>query len=330
MAVEVWGVGHALPADILTNRQLESRVDTSDAWIVERTGIRERRIAASQLGTSHFCVSAARLALQNAELDSAQLDLIIVATVTPDMLFPATACLVQAELGAAKAAAFDLEAGCTGFIYALTMAEAFLQSGKGEYALVLGADLLSRITDYADRNTCVLFGDGAGALVLARRDSPFGILETSLGADGRGSRTLYMPGGGALHPSSFETVQQRMHFIHMNGNEVFRFASRTMVEVSDQLLSQAGLAYKDIDLFVPHQANLRIIHTAMKRMDISRDKTVINIDRYGNMSAASIPVALSEAHQNHRLKEHDVVLMVGFGAGLTYGGALLKWGRNQA
>lgn len=328
MAIEVWGMGHALPSEILTNLQLESMVQTNDAWIIERTGIRERRIAGSDKSTSQLAYQAACMAMDNAGIQPSQLDLIIVATVTPDMVFPATACLVQEKLGAGRAAAFDLEAGCTGFIYALSMAESFLQAGKGSYALVIGADLLSKITDYSDRNTCILFGDGAGAFVLAKRDSQYGILETTLGADGSGSQMLYMPGGGSLHPASAETIEQKLHYIHMNGNEVFRFASRIMAEVSDQLLKSSGLSYRDIDLFVPHQANLRIIHTAMKRMAISRDKTLINIDRYGNMSAASIPVALSEAWMQGRLKSKDLILMVGFGAGLTYGGALLRWGRT--
>lgn len=326
LAVEVWGVGHALAPDILTNKQLEQMVQTKDSWIVERTGIKERRIAGPDLTTSQLSYEAAQMALHNAGIDPRELGLIIVATVTPDMPFPATACLVQEKLGAAQAAAFDLEAGCTGFIYALTIAEAYLMAGKARYALIIGAELLSRITDYTDRNTCILFGDGAGAFVLARRESDYGIIKTNLGADGSGGMSLYLPGGGSIHPASQDTVAERLHYMRMNGHEVFRFASRIIVEVSDQLLERAGLNYQDIDLFVPHQANLRIIHTAMKRMDIDRERVLINIDRYGNMSSASIPVALSEAQE--RLQPGSLLLMVAFGAGLTYGGALIRWGRS--
>lgn len=328
--IEVWGMGHALPSQVLTNRHLESMVQTSSDWIIERTGIRERRIAGSEFTNAQLCYQAAQMALNNAGIKADQLDLIVVATVTPDMVFPSTACLIQEKLGARHAAALDLEAGCTGFIYALTMAEAYLLAGKGQYALVIGADLLSKITDYNDRNTCILFGDGAGAFVLAKGHHSFGIVNTYLGADGNGSQMLYMPAGGSLYPPSKETIEQNLHYIRMNGNEVFRFASRIVVEVSDHLLASSGLSYQDIDLFVPHQANLRIIQTAMKRMDIPLEKTLINIDRYGNMSSATIPVALSEVGSQGLVKENDLILMVAFGAGLTYGGALLRWGRSKA
>ncbi|MGR6835276.1 beta-ketoacyl-ACP synthase III [Syntrophomonas erecta] len=330
MGIEILGMGHALPEGVLTNQDLEQMVDTSDQWIIERTGIRERRIVKPGTANSDLCAQAALAALKQAGLPSSEIGLIVVATVTPDMVFPSTACLVQEKIQAFNAAAFDLQAGCTGFIYAMDLVKKYVQAGGCRYALIIGADLLTRITDYTDRNTCVLFGDGAGAAVLGLAEDNAGIIETLVGADGRGHQLLHMPAGGSLQPASQETVAQRLHYINMNGNDVFRFASRIIVEVSKQLLDRAGLDYNDVDLFVPHQANLRIIRTAMKRMKIAEDKTMINIDRYGNMSAASIPVALSEAYSSGRIKEGDVVLMVAFGAGLTYGGALVRWGRLNA
>jgi 3-oxoacyl-[acyl-carrier-protein] synthase-3 len=268
------------------------------------------------------------MALKNAHIRPEQLDLIIVATATPDMPFPATACIVQEHLGAWNAAAFDLAAGCTGFVYALAVAEKFLLTDSFNFALVIGGEMLSRITDYQDRNTCILFGDAAGATVLTKGSGSYGILNTTIGADGRGGNLLYMPGGGSTNPSSHETVENRLHYIKMNGKEVFRFATRIMAETSDKLLAASGLTYADIDLFVPHQANIRIIKTAMKRMNIPAEKTIINIDQFGNTSAASIPLALSLAEQEGKLNPGDVILTVGFGAGLTYGGALIRWGKD--
>lgn len=328
LKIQVSGMGHALPSQVLTNKQLEQTVDTSNEWIIERTGIRERRIGDENTSTSDLCVQAANMALNNSGIKPEQIDLIIVATVTPDMPFPATACIIQDRLGAWNAAAFDLEAGCTGFIYALTVAEKFLLTESFNYALVIGGEMLSRIVDYQDRNTCVLFGDGAGAAVLSKGSGSAGILNTSIGADGRGGNLLYMPAGGSNIPSSHESVENRLHFVKMNGKEVFRFATRIMSETTDKILAGAGLTYKDIDLFVPHQANLRIIKTAMKRMNIPAEKTIINIDQFGNMSAACIPVALSLAEQEGKLKPGDIVLTVSFGAGLTYGGALIRWGKD--
>jgi 3-oxoacyl-[acyl-carrier-protein] synthase-3 len=324
--VQIKGMGHALPARVLSNSDLEKMVATSHDWIVERTGIFERRIAAPEMVTSDLCFSAASMALQNAGLKAEQLDLIIVATVTPDMPFPSTACIIQEKLGAWNAAAFDLGAGCSGFVYALTVAEKFLATGGYKTALIVASDLLSRITDYSDRNTCVLFGDGAGAAVLTSGISPAGIMGTYVAADGRGAGTLYMPAGGSRLPASEETVKKGLHFIKMNGPEVFRFASKVLVDTSEKLLAQAGLKYSDIDVFIPHQANIRIIRTAMKRMGIPREKTLINIDKFGNMSAASIPVALSMAAAQGKIKAGDIILMVAFGAGLTNGGAIIRWG----
>ncbi len=328
MNIQIKALGHALPPRVMSNSDLEKMVDTNNEWIIERTGIKERRIAAKETRTSDLCYDAAAMALQKAGIEAGQLDLIIVATVTPDMPFPATACILQERLEARNAAAFDLGAGCTGFLYALTVAEKFLSTAGYNYILVVASDLLSRITDYSDRNTCVLFGDGAGAAVLARGESPAGIIATYLAADGRGAESLYMPAGGSALPASEQTIRDRLHYIKMNGNEVFRFASQAMAEVSEKLLARAGLDYGDIDVFVPHQANIRIIKTAMKRMHIPEAKTLINIDKFGNMSAASIPVALSMADLEGRIRPGDLVLMVAFGAGLTCGGAIVRWGRD--
>jgi len=328
MDTKILGMGHALPSKILTNEELEKMVDTSEEWIIERTGILERRIADTHTATSDLSYQAALMAIERSGIRAEELDLIIVGTATPDMLFPSTACIVQEKLGAWNAAAFDLAAGCTGFVYGLTVAEKFLQSPQYEYALVIGGEVLSRITDYTDRNTCVLFGDGAGAAVLGKGSGKSGIINTYLGADGKGGKYLHLPAGGSARPASFETVEERLHFIRMNGNEIFRFATRITVEVSKKLLEMSGLNYKDVDIFIPHQSNLRIIKTAMKRMNIPAEKTVVNLQKFGNMSAACIPVSLSMAEQEGRLKPGDLVLMVAFGAGLTYGGALVRWGRN--
>jgi len=326
LSLAITGWGHVLPPQILDNVTLASMVDTNDEWIVTRTGVRERRILAPELPVSALAIPAARQAIESAGLQAEDLDLIIVATVTPDMVFPATACIVQAELGAKRAAAFDLQAGCTGFIYGLVTAEKFLQAPGYKHALVIGAEALSRITDYTDRSTCILFGDGAGAVVLSQGDYNYGLLASALGADGKGGEHLYVPAGGSLHPASQETVAAREHFIRMNGNEVFRWASRILPEVGAEVLAKAGYAWSDVDLLVPHQANKRIITTAAKRMGIPEEKIMINLDRYGNMSSASIPVALIEAINAGRVIDGALILMVGFGAGLTYGGALVRWG----
>ena len=328
--VQIKAMGHALPTRVLTNSDLEKMVDTSNDWIIERTGIIERRIAEAGICTSDLCYDAAVMALHNAKVKPEQLDLIIVATVTPDMPFPSTACIVQKRLEAWNAAAFDLAAGCSGFLYALSVAEKFLFTNGYNYVLVVTSDILSKITDYTDRNTCVLFGDGAGAAVLGRGNSSgdAGILSTYLTADGRGADLLYMPAGGSALPASEQTVREHLHYLKMNGREVFRFASKAMVEVSENLLEKAGLGYQDIDVFIPHQANMRIIKTAMKNMQIAEAKTLITIDILGNMSAASIPVALSMAVSEGKVKPGDVILMVAFGAGLTCAGAIIRWGWN--
>ncbi|MEQ8201403.1 MAG: beta-ketoacyl-ACP synthase III [Syntrophomonadaceae bacterium] len=328
MKATILGLGYYLPDKVLTNQDLEKMVDTSDTWIVERSGIRERHILAPDEPCSLMAVEAARRALQDANLDAAELDMIIVGTVSGDMLFPATACLLQAELGAVNAAAFDLGAGCTGFIYALAVAEKFLLASAMSHILVVGAEAVSKVLDYTDRSTCVLFGDGAGAVVMGKADGDYGIITSYLGADGRGAKDLYMPAGGSAIPATAESVAQRLHYLRMNGTEIFKFATKAMPEISDKLVNQAGLSYRDIDLFIPHQANLRIIQLAAKRMQIPMEKVLINLDRCGNTSAGSIPVALAEAYEQGRLKKGDIILMVAFGAGLTFGGAILRWGRD--
>lgn len=328
LKAQILGMGHAYPERILDNKELEQMVDTSHEWIVERTGILERRIADKHTKSSDLSFIAAEMALERSGITAEQLDLIIVGTASPDMPFPSTACIIQDRLGAVNAGAFDLEAGCTGFVYSLTVAEKFLLTPAYRYVLVVGVDLCSKFTDYTDRNTCVIFGDGAGAAVLGKGDSGPGIIDSYLGAEGSGGKHLYMPAGGSAMPASHETVDQRLHYIKMDGNEIFRFATKIMVKISERLLSSSGLEYKDVDLLIPHQANIRIIRTAMKRMNIPVEKTVINVQQFGNMSAACIPVGLSMADQEGRLKPGDLVLMVAFGAGLTYGGVLLRWGRD--
>ncbi len=318
------GVGHAVPPRVLTNADLEALVETDNEWIVQRTGIRERRIADENTATSDIALAAARAALANAGVAPGDLDLIIVATVTPDHAFPATACLIQRELEAWGAAAFDLEAACTGFIYGLSIADQFIRTGTYRTVLVVAADILSKITDYTDRNTCILFGDGAGAAVLQGGEEP-GLLALEIGADGRGGELLVQPAGGSRTPASAETVAARQHFIKMAGREVFKFAVKIMEESSLRVLEQAGLGPDDVDVLVPHQANLRIIDSACKRLGINQDKVLVNLDRYGNMSAASIPVALSEASALGKIKPGDNVLLVGFGGGLTWGAAAIQW-----
>ena len=328
MRTKVLSTGYYLPDRILSNQDLEKMVDTSNEWIIERTGIRERRIVEPEGKCSDLAFEAARRALENAKLDPMQIDLIIVATCTPDTLFPSTACIVQARLGAKNAAAFDMEAGCTGFIYALSIAEKFLLSPEFRYVLIIGAEVLSKITDYTDRNTCVIFGDGAGAMVLDKSEGHCGIINTNIAADGTGAGLLYMPAGGSALPASIETIEKRLHYLKMNGREVFKFATKIMVETSEKLLHQAGLDIEQVDFFVPHQANMRIIQTAMKRMKIPKEKAILNLEHFGNMSAASIPVAIAQADEKQLLKSGAIILTVGFGTGLTFGGALIRWGRD--
>jgi 3-oxoacyl-[acyl-carrier-protein] synthase-3 len=323
--VGILGTGSYVPAKVVTNYELERRLDTNDQWIVERTGIRERHVICEQEATSDLAVQAARQALEQANLLAKELDLIIVATVTPDTPLPDTACWVQKKLEAVNATAFDVTAACAGFVYALAVGRSFVQTGLYKHVLVIGAEALSTITDWNDRNTAILFGDGAGAVVLGAVEAGYGILGLDLGADGSGADALKVPAGGSLLPASLATVIQRLHFIHMEGNEVFKFAVRIMGETANKALMQAGLDAQEVDWLVPHQANIRIIQAAAKRIGIPTDKVIINADKYGNTSAASIPLALDEAVRDRRIKRDDTVVLVGFGGGLAWGAVVIKW-----
>ncbi|GAS80976.1 beta-ketoacyl-ACP synthase III [Paenibacillus amylolyticus] len=323
--VGIIGTGKYVPEKILTNSDLEKMVDTNDEWIVSRTGIKERHIAAPDQATSDLAYEAAIKALESAGMTGSDLDLIIVATITPDSSFPSTACILQDKLGAKGAAAFDLSAACSGFVYGLASATSFIQSGMYNNALVIGADCLSRITDYTDRNTCVLFGDGAGAVVVGEVPEGRGFKAFDLGAEGAGGSLLQMEGGGSRLPATVETVENKKHYIYMNGREVFKFAVRVMGMATIEVLRKAGMERTDVDLFVPHQANIRIIQSAMQRLELPEEKVVVNVDKYANTSAASIPLALVEAAEEGRMKAGDTVLMVGFGGGLTWGASVLVW-----
>lgn len=327
LAVGITGLGSWLPEKVLTNHDLMKTIDTSDEWIVSRTGISERRIAAEQEAASDLGIKAARKALEDAGISAEELDLILVATITPDMFFPATACIVQKELGAVKAAAFDLSAACSGFIYALAVGSQFVATGMYRNVLVVAAEALSKIVNWQDRNTCILFGDGAGAAVLQPVEEGYGFLSFDLGADGSGGDLLKVPAGGSRKPATMQTVLNEEHYLTMNGNEVFKFAVKMMGDTSLKSLQQAGLSTADVDFFVPHQANTRIIDAAVKRLGLSPEKFYVNLDKYGNMSSASVPVALDEAVEKGLIKKGDTVVLVGFGAGLTWGSCVLKWAR---
>lgn len=316
----ILGLGMAVPDKVLTNADLEKMVDTSDEWITTRTGIKERRIAPEGMTTSELAAQAGAKALHHAGVDPEEVDLVIVATVTPEMLFPSTACLVQNKLGCTNAGAFDLSAGCSGFVYGLDVASQMIASGNYRYILVIGADLLSRVTDFTDRSTCVLFGDGAGA-VLMGPVSGQGVMATYLGADGSGGDKLRIAGSG---PGAAERANGPA-CIAMAGNDVFKFAVRIMGEAAVHVVEKAGLEPSDIDLFVPHQANIRIIDAAARRLDLPPERVFVNVAKYGNTSAASIPIALVEAFQQGRIAAGDRLVLVGFGAGLTWAAAVLEW-----
>lgn len=323
--VGILGTGSALPERVLTNADLEKMVDTSDEWIVSRTGMRERRIADPNTASSDLSVEAARKAIADAGIDAEDIDMIICATVTPDYMFPATACLVQERLGIKKTGAFDLSAGCSGFLYGLSCAVSMIETGAVKNALVIGGDTLSKITDYTDRNTCVLFGDGAGAVVLGQVPEGRGFLGFDLGSDGSGGEHLMLFAGGSRNPATQETVLNKRHTISMNGKEVFKFAVRVMNTATEDVLRKVGLSKEDVDFLVPHQANIRIIDYARERLGLPEDKVIVNVDRYGNMSNATIPVALDEANRMGKFKAGDLLMLVGFGAGLTWGAAALRW-----
>lgn len=323
---QIVGWGRYVPSRIMTNHDLAKLVDTSDEWIQSRTGISERRIAGPKESTSTMGIRAGMAALEVADLNPGRLDLVIVATLTPDYGVTPTASIVQDGVGASRAGAFDLNAGCSGFVYALSIASRLIESGAHRNVLVVGADTLSRIVDWTDRSTCVLFGDGAGAVVLQASESPTGLLSCALGSDGSGAESLYIPAGGSRQPASAETVQNRQHFVKMKGNEVFRFAVNAMSEGTTQALSAASLSAADVDLFIPHQANTRIIQAAAKALRLPPEKVFVNVERYGNTSAASIPIALSEAVEQGRVKPGHHLALVGFGAGLTWAAAVAQWG----
>lgn len=324
-SVGIVGTGAYVPDKVLTNADMERFVDTNDEWIITRTGIRERHIAPPEMPVSELCYQAGLRALEDAQIRPEEVDLVIVATITGDYPFPSTSCLVADRLGAKNAAAFDLQAGCTGFIYAVTTANQFIASGMYKTVLVIGGETLSKILNWEDRTTCILFGDGAGAAVLRPVEEGYGFLSFELGSDGSGGKLLSQPAGGSLCPASKETVEKKLHTLQMEGKEVYKFAVRIMGDVSVSVLEKAGLLKENVDLLIPHQANIRIVEASVKRLGISPEKVVVNLDRYGNMSAASIPVALDEAVRAGRLHEGDVMVMVGFGAGLTWGACALKW-----
>jgi 3-oxoacyl-[acyl-carrier-protein] synthase-3 len=315
----------AVPTRLLTNTDLEKMVDTDDEWIQSRTGIRQRHIAGEGESTASLATDAALNALRVANLNPTDVELIIVSTSSPEHVFPATACLVQDHIGATHAGAFDLSAACSGFIYALNMATQAIRSGSMTNALVIGAETLSRFVNWEDRNTCVLFGDGAGAFVLQAGEEPGGVLSAVMRSDGSGSDLLSLPAGGSHLPASTETILNKQHTIHMNGREVFRFATRVIVQATKEAVTSAHLKMEDVQLVIPHQANLRIIEAAMRGLEILPDQYFVNIERYGNTSTASIPIATCEAIQQGRLQGGDNTVFVGFGAGLTWGAALVRW-----
>lgn len=323
--VGILGTGKYVPERILTNKELEQMVETNDEWITTRTGMKERRIAREDQASSDLAYHASLIALENAGIQPEQLDLIVVATITPDSAFPSTACILQERLGAKKAAAFDLSAACSGFIYGLANASNFIATGAYKYALVIGVDCLSKITDYTDRNTCILFGDGAGAVVIGEVPEGRGFQSFELGADGSGGELLKLEGGGSRCPATAASIEARKHYIYMAGSEVFKFAVRIMGNAADEALRKAGKTKEDIDLLIPHQANIRIIQSALHRLHLPEEKCMINLHKYGNVSAASIPIALAEADEEGRLKEGDCLLMVGFGGGLTWGASVVIW-----
>jgi 3-oxoacyl-[acyl-carrier-protein] synthase III len=325
IAAKITGVAGYVPPKVLTNADLEKIVATNDEWIRSRTGIRERHIADNGTASSHLATAAAKALLAKTKTDPAEIELIVLASVTPDMLFPATACLVQDRIGAKKAWGFDLSAACSGFAYALTVGAQFVASGAHKKVLVIGSDKMSSILDYTDRATCVLFGDGAGAVLLEPSEPNEGIIDFAHDIDGSGGHYLYMPGGGSLNPASSETVEKRMHYVHQEGSQVFKYAVRRMAELAATLLERNGFTSKDLALVVPHQANLRIIRAMQERLAIDDCKVLVNIDKFGNTTAGTIPLGLCDAVAQGRLHKGDLVLLVAVGAGYTSGGVLLRW-----
>ena len=326
IAAKITGVSGYVPPRVMTNAELEKLVDTNDAWIQQRVGIRERHVVDPGVASSDLATAAARVLLESKSLPAEEIDLIVVATVTPDMMFPATACLVQDKLGATNAWGFDLSAACSGFLYAMTVGAQFVGAGTQKKALVIGSDVMTSILDYKDRTTCVLFGDGAGAVLLEPTDrDDEGILDYVHDVDGSGGKFLFMPAGGSLHPASHETVDKKMHFVHQEGAQVFKYAVRRMADLACEMLERNGYTSKDLALVVPHQANMRIIRAMQERLGVEDARIMVNIDRYGNTTAGTIPLGLRDAVAEGRLKKGDLVLLVAVGAGYTSGGILIRW-----
>ncbi len=319
------GTGSYVPEKVLTNQELEEIVDTNDEWIVTRTGIKERRVTSNGQSSSTLATNAAKKALEMAGVAPEELDAIIVGTVTPDMFFPSVGCLVQDALGAKNAVAFDISAGCSGFIYSLSVADSFITSGNYQKILVLGTENLSKVTDYQDRGTCVLLGDGSGAVVLIGEEGDRGILSTHLHSDGSYKDLLFQPGGGSAVPPTYESIDNRLHYLKMDGNKLFKIAVKSLEDVVVETLAHNNIEDSDIDLLIPHQANLRIIQAIAKRLNLPEEKVFVNIHKYGNTSSASIPIALDEANRSGRIKEGDLLLLNAFGAGLTWGAAAVRW-----
>jgi len=326
IAAKITGIAGYVPPRVVTNADLEKMVDTTDEWIRSRTGIRERHYAEPGVATSQLAFEAAKKVLAATGTDADEIELIVLATVTPDMLFPSTACLVQDKIGADNAWGFDLSAACSGFPFALTVGAQFVGAGTHKKVLVIGSDVMTSILDFQDRATCVLFGDGAGAVLVEPAESPNeGILDFINDIDGSGGCNLYMPGGGSLHPASKETVEKRMHYVHQEGQQVFKYAVRRMSDLACEILERNGLTSRDLALVVPHQANLRIIRAMQERLGVDDSRVMINIDRYGNTTAGTIPLGLMEAVEQKRVKKGDLVLLVAVGAGYTTGAVLLRW-----
>jgi len=321
----ITGIGSYLPSKVLTNYDLEKMVDTSNDWIIQRTGIKERRIVENGVTTSDIATQASLRAMEDAGVSPKDLDMIITSTITPDHIFPSTSCYIQQKIGATRACAFDILAACAGFIYAMSIGQSFINSGAMKTVLVVGAECLSKITDYTDRATCVLFGDGAGAVIIQRNPVKHEILSSSLAADGSEADVLIMPGGGARNPASLESIQQRMHYIQFKGKEVFKLAVNNITNLILKTTKENGFTLEDIDLIIPHQSNLRIIEATMEKLGLPMEKAFVNIDKYGNTSSASVPIAIDEARKDGRLRKGDIVMLVAFGGGLTWGSSLIRW-----
>ena len=321
----ITGIGSYLPDKVLTNYDLEKMVDTTNDWIIQRTGIKERRIVENGVTTSDIATQASLRAMEDAGVSPKDLDMIITSTITPDHIFPSTSCYIQQKIGATRACAFDILAACAGFIYAMSIGQSFINSGAMKTVLVVGAECLSKITDYTDRSTCVLFGDGAGAVIIQRNPVKHEILSSILAADGSEADVLIMPGGGARNPASLKSVQQRLHYIQFKGKEVFKLAINNITNLILETTRENGLTLDDIDLIIPHQSNLRIIEATMEKLGLPMEKAFVNIDKYGNTSSASVPIAMDEARKQGRLRKGNIVMLVAFGGGLTWGSSVIRW-----